>query len=232
VVAARESKPSLHLWPRSRSALTHACIGWSLCITCNPDTGPSSQRRRPSTAKLARRAVGRLPGRHPGQVPAARRQKPRPSTTLVSGSRSTPVTRNEVCMEPGMLQPRVSWWPCAVAASMMRSLTSCWRPNGITSPRWVWLAPWSLSLRMIPGLVKEQLRQPFCYLFVVLGLAGHVLKQLLGDASEELPRFSTTPLIKPPETTSVSDSESCCPVRSAQSAFSATSSRAHHGGRE
>jgi len=61
-VAARESKPSLHVWPRSRSALTHACIGWSLCITCNPDTGPSSQRRRPSTAKLARRAVGRLPG--------------------------------------------------------------------------------------------------------------------------------------------------------------------------
>ena len=34
---------------------------------------------------------------------AARQQKPRPSTTLISRSDRTPVTRNEVCMKPGML---------------------------------------------------------------------------------------------------------------------------------
>jgi hypothetical protein len=30
-------------------------------------------------------------------------QKPRPSTTLDSTPESTPVTRNEVCIKPGML---------------------------------------------------------------------------------------------------------------------------------
>jgi hypothetical protein len=30
--------------------------------------------------------------------------KPRPSTTLDSTPESTPVTRNKVCMKPGMLQ--------------------------------------------------------------------------------------------------------------------------------
>jgi hypothetical protein len=36
----------------------------------------------------------------------AHRQKPRPSTTLTTGSGCTPITRNEVCMKPGMIQER------------------------------------------------------------------------------------------------------------------------------
>ena len=37
---------------------------------------------------------------------AVRPRKPRPSTTLSSTPESTPVTRNEVCMKPGMLHYR------------------------------------------------------------------------------------------------------------------------------
>jgi hypothetical protein len=38
-------------------------------------------------------------------------QKPRPSTTLDSTPESTPVTRNKVCMKPGMLQvQRCTMW--------------------------------------------------------------------------------------------------------------------------
>ena len=38
---------------------------------------------------------------------AAHPRKPRPSTTLDSTPESTPVTRNQVCMKPGMLQCEV-----------------------------------------------------------------------------------------------------------------------------
>ena len=34
----------------------------------------------------------------------ANQQKPKPSTTLTTGSGCTLITRNEVCMKPGMLQ--------------------------------------------------------------------------------------------------------------------------------
>ena len=38
------------------------------------------------------------------RLAAARPRRPRPSTTLDCTPESTPVTRNEVCMKPGMLQ--------------------------------------------------------------------------------------------------------------------------------
>jgi transposase InsO family protein len=49
-------------------------------------------------------ASARAPRSAPGRFDDVRQRRPRPSTTLDSTPESTPVTRNEVCMKPGMLQ--------------------------------------------------------------------------------------------------------------------------------
>ena len=46
------------------------------------------------------------------------RRQPKPSTTLTNRSDSTPITRNEVCIKPGMLQP---WRRCISMSGMSRT---------------------------------------------------------------------------------------------------------------